>query len=71
METLEKFEKEYGISFPLIADRERKVRKSYGWGRKTFLIDKEGIVRLLQDGIPDNARFLKELEKLEKEKQDQ
>ncbi len=65
LETLEKFQKEYAITFPLIADKGRKVRKSYGWGRVTYLIDKKGIVRFKQDGIPENEMFLQELKKLQ------
>ncbi|MDH3975083.1 MAG: redoxin domain-containing protein [Deltaproteobacteria bacterium] len=67
LETLEKFRDEHGITFPLIADDARKARKAYGWGRQTYLIDKKGIVRFMQKGVPDNELFLKELEKLDKE----
>jgi len=67
LKTLESFMNEHGITFPLIADDERKARKAYGWGRQTYLIDKKGRVRFIQKGVPDNELFLKELEKLEKE----
>ena len=65
LEKLEKFESEYGISFPLVSDVEKDVRKLYGWGRRTFLVDKQGIVRFMQKGIPDNEKFLQELIKLQ------
>lgn len=55
----ERFQQKYGLTFPLLADPERRVieafdvwreKKNYGkvsWGveRSTFLIDKEGTVR--------------------------
>jgi len=47
------FANECGVNFPLLSDKDGKVRKSYGVkasfgflpGRVTFVIDKEGIVR--------------------------
>jgi peroxiredoxin Q/BCP len=62
--THEAFAKEHGITFPLIDDADGAIRKLYGSGRITFLIDKEGIVRLIMEGVPDNAVLLKELAKL-------
>ena len=68
LEKLEKFESEYGITFPLVSDVEKDVRKLYGWGRRTYLIDKQGIVRFMQKGVPDNEKFLQELKKLSPQK---
>lgn len=65
LETLEKFKSEYGITFPLVADEKRVVRKLYGWGRRTYLIDKNGIIRFKQKGVPGNEQFLQELNKLQ------
>jgi peroxiredoxin Q/BCP len=62
--THQAFAKEHGISFPLIDDADGAVRKLYGSGRTTYLIDKEGVVRLIMQGVPDNAVLLKELAKL-------
>lgn len=64
LQTLEKFESEFGIIFPLVADEKKVVRKLYGWGRRTFLIDKNGIIRFKHKGVPKNEEFLQELEKL-------
>ena len=64
LQTLEKFESEFGIVFPLVADEKKVVRKLYGWGRRTFLIDKNGIIRFKHKGVPKNEEFLQELEKL-------
>jgi len=61
METLEKFVREENISFPLIADTEKDIRKKYGRGRITYLIDKQGIIRFIQKGVPENEDFLEQL----------
>jgi len=37
----------------------------YGKGRITFLIDKKGIIRYIQEGVPKNRKFLKKIKKLE------
>lgn len=65
LETLEKFKSEYSISFPLVADPQKKVRKLYGWGRKTYIIDKKGIVRFKDKGVPSNSELLTELAKIQ------
>ena len=43
-----------------------EVQKRYAPGRVTFIIDKAGIIRFIQKGVPDNKVLLKELEKLGK-----
>jgi peroxiredoxin Q/BCP len=64
LETNAKFAAENGIDFPLISDTGKSIRKSYGRGRVTYLIDKEGIIRHLQKGVPDNQAFLDKLKKI-------
>lgn len=64
METHRKFAKENRISFPLIADEDGKIAKRYHGGRVTYIIDKKGIIRFVQKGVPDNDLLLRELEKL-------
>jgi peroxiredoxin Q/BCP len=64
LETNAKFAAENGIDFPLISDTGKSIRKSYGRGRVTYLIDKEGIIRHFQKGVPDNQAFLDKLEKI-------
>lgn len=53
-----------GIEFPLISDESKSIRKLYGRGRVTYLIDKKGIVQFIQKGFPDNQDFLNALKKL-------
>jgi peroxiredoxin Q/BCP len=64
MKTHEKFARENGFSFPLIADMDGSIAKLYPGGRVTYIIDKEGIVRFVQKGLPDNDLLLLELKKL-------
>jgi peroxiredoxin len=65
METLEQFVKEENISFPLIADTEKDIKGKYGSGRVTYLIDKQGVIRFIQKGVPENADFLEQLKMLQ------
>ena len=59
-----KFASENGISFPLVSDTDKSIRKLYGRGRVTFVIDKSGIIRHVQKGVPDNQELLKVIENL-------
>lgn len=58
------FAKKYGLKFPLLADEQGNMQKLYASGRITFIIDKDGVVRFIQKGIPNNKKLLKELAKL-------
>lgn len=58
------FAKKYGLKFPLLADEQGLIQKQYAPGRVTFIIDKDGVVRFVQDGVPNNKELLKELSKL-------
>lgn len=64
LKTHEKFARENGLSFPLIADEDESIAKLYPGGRVTYIIDKEGIVRFVQKGLPDNDVLLRELKRL-------
>jgi len=59
-----KFARQNKISFPLLADERREIRQLFGGGRITYIVDRDGIIRFVQKGIPDNKVLLKELEKL-------
>jgi len=63
--THKKFAEEYGITFPLVSDENNEVRKLYGKGRITFLIDRDGIIRYIQKGVPKNKKFLQQIEALQ------
>jgi peroxiredoxin Q/BCP len=64
IETHNKFSEKYGLTFPLISDKKGAVKKLYGKGRITFLIDKTGVIRLIEEGIPENKDFLKKLREI-------
>lgn len=64
MDTHQKFTQEYSITFPLISDTNKAIRNLYAPGRIAYLIDKNGIIRYIQNGVPVNEVFLRELETL-------
>ncbi len=64
VKTHEKFARENGLFFPLIADEDGRIGKLYPGGRVTYIIDKEGVVRFVLKGLPDNDILLRELSKL-------
>ncbi len=64
LETHTEFSRKHDITFALIADDVGDLRKQYGRGRVTFLIDKHGMVRYIQKGVPRNHDFLREIRKL-------
>jgi peroxiredoxin Q/BCP len=69
VETHKKFSKELGLQFPLIADTDQKIRKLYKPGRVTFVIDQNGVIRFIQEGMPRNKALLEEIKKLVKKPQ--
>lgn len=64
LETHREFAEKLGLSFPLLVD-DGSIRKLYGSGRITYIIDQAGSVRYLHKGMPDNQRLLRELENLQ------
>jgi peroxiredoxin Q/BCP len=64
LDTHNKFSEQYKFTFPLLSDTDGKMRALYGSKRITYLIDMKGIIRYIQEGIPKNKDFLKELKKL-------
>ena len=63
LETHRAFAEQLGLSFPLLVD-DGSIRKHYGGGRVTHLIDRHGMVRYIHKGMPDNKRLLQEIRKL-------
>lgn len=64
LETHEKFSEKYNLTFPLVSDIDGSVKRLYGRGRITYLIDKKGIIRFLQEGVPENLRLLDKLQEI-------
>ena len=67
LETHIKFAEKYNITFPLISDEDRQIKDLYGRNRVTYLIDKKGIIRFVQTGVPENKYFLREIKKFTQE----
>jgi peroxiredoxin Q/BCP len=64
VETHRRFAESLDLTFPLLVDPGGTIQALYGPGRITFFIDKEGIVRYIEKGMPDNQRILREIDKL-------
>jgi peroxiredoxin Q/BCP len=64
METNRKFAVENDIAFALISDKDKAIKKLYGRGRVTYLIDKSGVIRFVQKGVPNNQDFIDNLKQL-------
>ena len=60
LETHNAFVEKLGLNFSLLVD-DGSIRKSYGSGRLTYLIDQSGIIRYVHKGVPDNDRLLQEI----------
>jgi peroxiredoxin len=43
----------------------------YGRNRITYLIDKKGIIRFIQKGVPENKEFLEQIRKLSQDEKTQ
>ena len=64
IETHKRFAESLGLAFPLVVDPGKKIQTLYGPGRIAFLIDKTGVVRHIEKGMPDNQRALKKIDEL-------
>lgn len=64
IETHEKFSEKYSLTFPLVSDGDGLIKGLYGKERITYLIDKIGIIRFIQKGMPENKDFLKKLKEI-------
>ena len=64
LKTHQRFTEKYDLHFPLIADEKGAIATMYAPGRITFIIDKAGVIRYIQKGVPNARVLLDELEKL-------
>ena len=65
IESHKRFAESLDLEFPLLSDPGGKIQAQYGSGRITFIIDKDGMIRDVQKGMPDNDKLLKVLKTLE------
>jgi peroxiredoxin Q/BCP len=63
LETHHDFAEELNLSFPLLAD-DGSISADYGNGRVTYLIDRKAVIRMICEGMPDNAALAAEIGKL-------
>lgn len=63
LETHHEFAAELGLSFPLLADN-GAISARYGSGRITYLIDRNAVIRMIYEGMPDNAALAEAIDKL-------
>ncbi|MEW5676267.1 peroxiredoxin [Flavobacterium enshiense] len=70
-----KFAEEYKLPFTLLADEDKSLRKLFGVstnllgllpGRVTYVVDKEGIVRMVFDSMNAENHFSKTIEQVKK-----
>ena len=66
MEILNSFAEEKGITFPLIPDVDGKLKSLYSKKRINYLIDRNGVVQMIQNGVPENEYFIEKIRALEK-----
>ena len=64
LETHKRFAESLNLTFPLLVDPGKKIQAQYGPGRISFLIDREGVIRYIEKGMPDNQRILKKIDEL-------
>ena len=62
----ERFAASLKLTFPLVSDPGGMLAARYGRGRIAFLIDKSGVVRHVEKGMPDNQKLLKKIEEMGK-----
>ena len=63
LETHHEFAEELDLGFPLLAD-DGSISAHYGSGRVTYLIDRNAVIRMICEGMPDNAALASEINKL-------
>lgn len=49
----------------MLSDPDKTIQRLYEPGRKTYIIDKQGIIRYRQEGVPDNEKLLEVLRSLQ------
>ena len=63
LQTHKDFVTKLGLNFSLLVD-DGAIRKVYGSGRITYLIDSSGFIRYVHKGMPDNDKLIQEIGKL-------
>jgi peroxiredoxin len=66
MEVLNAFAEKHSITFPLISDVDGALKSLYSKKRINYLVDRSGVVQMIQNGVPKNEYFIEKLRALEK-----
>jgi peroxiredoxin len=66
MDKLKTFSEKHGITFPLISDGDKNLKSLYSKKRINYLIDRDGTVQMIQNGVPKNEYFIDKIQALEK-----
>jgi len=66
LEILNAFAEKHGIIFPLISDVDGKLKSLYSKKRINYLVDRSGVVKMIQNGVPKNEYFIEKIRALEK-----
>ena len=64
LDTVKRFAGEFGITYPLVSDRGGAIKKLYSGERINYLIDKQGTIRLIVRGVPDNRLIIDKIKAL-------
>lgn len=64
MNVLKAFAEQNGITFPLISDADGKLKALYSRKRINYLLDRNGVVQMIQNGIPKNEYFIDKIRTL-------
>ena len=59
------FAQKNGITFPLVSDKDKTIKKLYGRGWVTYIIDKSGVIQFVKKGVPENEELMKVLRQLQ------
>ena len=63
---LKDFAETNGITFPLISDRDGKLKSLYSRRRINYLLDLDGRIQMIQNGVPKNEYFIEKIKALKK-----
>ena len=63
LETHHEFSTDLQLSFPLLTD-DGTISAQYGSGRITYLIDRNCVIRMISEGMPNNTALADAISKL-------
>lgn len=71
LESHQAWAEQFGFQFPIVVDEESKVAAAYGALKETggiqrcvYIVDRQGLVRYAQQGMPETDELLRRLDEL-------